>query len=64
MPVEIREIVIRAELSPRSLTSSSPNTQESLTPEMISMLQSICADEFQQISKELPNHVKNGKFER
>ncbi len=63
MPVEIREVIIRAELSNRPLTPS-PDTSQQLTPEMISMIQSICEHEFREIREKLPNHAKQGKFER
>ena len=64
MPVEIREVIIRAELAPRKLTTTAKSIAPALSPEIISALRSLCAEELEQISKTLPKQVRNKKFDR
>ena len=63
MPVEIREVVIKAELSPRQIQTKSVKPP-TITPEMISIIKSICENEIRQIRNELPHRSKLEKFER
>jgi len=64
MPVEIREVVIRAELSQRPLNETASDRPCELTPEQIEAIQLICEDEFQRLSDGFSPRTISGKFAR
>ena len=66
MPVEIREVVVRAELAPRQLKEMSLGKKSTrITPELIGTIKSICENEFRRLAGgKVSGSKHSGKFDR
>ncbi|WP_018970919.1 DUF5908 family protein [Rubritalea marina] len=65
MPVEIREVIIRAEVTqaqqPSSFAAAPPSQ---LTPEMKRQISNICAEEIKQAKEKIQGQMSVDRFER